>query len=283
MPQRYEVRPALGRRLRVFLGRVVVTIVVLSLIAGGGVLIFEDESPFDRLFSVGGIGVIILFAVIAHLVGFVVDSRPELVVETPGIRLGGAKVPWPSIWQVVVFPAQADRSKGGTEFGIRLRHGVPLPEGMHGVVYDPHRPQALHLQRSLRSGGPGEQRLAAAVRAFAPPEVEIVIEDPPAAPDGSRPAAELERQDVHALVIGVRMRDHSSTRSTHYRYKPHPVVSFTLPDGRHVVAETRKPGPGEPGGQVLVSYDVDDPTDVDIYGKAPKSTVRWTRPDGAHG
>jgi hypothetical protein len=72
------------------------------------------------------------------------------------------------------------------------------------------------------------------------------------------------------------MRDHSSTRSTHYRYKPYPVVSFALPDGRHVIAEAGRPGPGQPGAQVLVSYAADDPTDVHVHGKPPKSTVRWT-------
>jgi hypothetical protein len=221
-------------------------------------------NPVDRLLSFGGIGVIVLLSVIGHLMNFFFSNQPDLVVEPPGVRLGGASVPWSSIWQVVVISTPVG-------LGIRLRPGAPLPDGMSGVVYDPGDPQALHVRRDLPARD--ADRLAAAVRAFAPPGVNVVFED--VAPR-SRPPTGQGRQDTPAVVTGVRMRDHSSHRSTHYRYRPHPVVSFALADGRQVIAESRKPGPGQPGAQVVVSYAADDPTDVLIHGKAPKSVIRWT-------
>ena len=81
------------------------------------------------------------------------------------------------------------------------------------------------------------------------------------------------------MVTDVRLRlgrvYRRSTFSEHTRAKPHPVVSFALPDGRQVVAESGNPAEGEPGARVVVSYDVHDPTDVRVAGGVPRG--RWVR------
>jgi hypothetical protein len=47
-----------------------------------------------------------------------------------------ARVPWPSIHELVLTETDPP------EFAIRLKRGAPLPRGVHGVIHDPHRPDA---------------------------------------------------------------------------------------------------------------------------------------------
>jgi hypothetical protein len=259
----YEIRASTGRRLRsVAVG--LVPAVFFLLAAGSGAYVGAKNS-FERSFSVT--------AITAFIAVFVLVTRRgagiELAVSAPGFQLAEVTVPWPSIERVVL---------GSSAVGVRLTPGAPLPDGMTGVVHDARRPEDLHIRQEFHAERIDRERIVAAVRAFAP-GVAVVSRDavPPPQP---RPAGQ-ERQDTWAVVTGVRLRTgrvnvyRRNTFSEHTRHKPHPVVNFALPDGRRVVAETGKPGVGEPGERVVVSYDVHDPTDVLVAGGVPRG--RWVR------
>lgn len=272
-PRRYEIRARHGWLRDVWPSALMAAGFVV--VCGGGVLLFGDDGDggFGRVFLLAGIVVLALFFLIFQVVNAVRGDRPELVVEPPGVRLGGVRVPWASIRQIVVLGTGTGPPTG---IGLRLRFGAPLPHGMDHVIYDREAPHALHCRHRLRGGPLDTARLDAAVRAFAPPGVRVVGEDPGRAEQRPRPPAGGGRRDAPATVLDVRMHDHSSTSSGWFTYKPYPVVGFTLPDGRQVIAETGRPGEGAPGAQVMVSYDPDDPADVYVHGGRPRSTRRLT-------
>jgi hypothetical protein len=131
--------------------------------------------------------------------------RPMLRVDAGGVQLISQdrpvpwywpssrvqrRVPWPSIWQVVVMapPLAAMTGDGlvGAELGLRLRQGAPLPANVRGLVHDPGRPDAIApaLRLGLGNEPLDRERLAAAVAAFGPPDVRVV--DEPLAADGPR-------------------------------------------------------------------------------------------------
>jgi hypothetical protein len=189
-------------------------------------------------------------------------------------------VPWASIRQVVLAPAGPD----AVEVGIRLWPAAPLPDGVPAVVFDPRQPRAVQIRRRFRAGRLDPQRFLGRVRAFAGPAVvaRVEAEFPPLRPPA--PGAGRTPDQAPGTVIAVRFRTggrmylHTpSLRGTDYRYrfKPHPVVRFDLPDGRTVVAETGAPASGDPGARVLVTYDAADPTDVRVAGPRPRA--RWLR------
>lgn len=272
---RYEIKDRF-RALREWRGAAIV-LAALIVVCGGAELIFGDGHGTGWLWSLGVIAVVSLIVIFWNGIA---ENEPELVVERPGVRIDEAKVPWPSIRQIVVLGP--DGADGTVEIGLRLRFGAPLPDGMDHVIYDPRDPDALHCDYRLRADRLDTARLDAAVRAFAPPDVRVVAGDParvhrPARPDTSGP-----RQDAPATVLAVRMRDHGGGEAGNLHvYKPYPVVGFTLPDGRQVVAQVGKPGQGRPGEQVMVSYDADDPADVWVHGGKPKSVRRFTSLPGA--
>jgi hypothetical protein len=131
--------------------------------------------------------------------------RPMLRVDAGGVQLISQdrplpwyvpssqiqrRVPWPSIWQVVVMapPPAAMTGDGlvGAEVALRLRQGAPLPANVRGLIHDPARADAIApaLRLALGPEPLDRERLAAAVAAFGPPDVRVV--DEPLAGDGSR-------------------------------------------------------------------------------------------------
>lgn len=100
--------------------------------------------------------------------------RPEsLRIDAEAVRFGDVVVPWASVWQVVVL-----RDPYGAEpvqVGLRMRRGAPLPEGLDSLV---QHPGDATVQEALRSHVTGAavdvERVAVAVRAFAPHGVELV-------------------------------------------------------------------------------------------------------------
>jgi len=262
MQRSYAVRADVWRAL---LQRVIAPLAGFLVPSVVGVVVSGPEDQFGRTFLYAGISAIGVFVVVVQLAA-VAHEPPELAIGAPGIELGGAKVPWPSIWQVVVICSPAPDSRW-LEVGLRLRFGAPLPEGLTSVVYDPGRPQAFAVRQRLPARRVDPAEAGTAVRAFAPPDVEAVTETDAPSPTPRTSAG--RRQDAPATVTGVRFGEGTvpawaevpSLRGgrEYRRLKPHPVVRFTLPDGRVVVAAVAKPAAGQPGARVVVSYDVDDP------------------------
>jgi hypothetical protein len=131
--------------------------------------------------------------------------RPMLRVDAGGVQLISQdrpvpwylpssrvqrRVPWPSIWQVVVMTGPLATMTGdgltGAEVALRLCRGAPLPANVRGLVDDPDRPYAIApgLRLALGPEPLDCERLAAAVAAFGPPDVRVV--DEPLAADGVR-------------------------------------------------------------------------------------------------
>lgn len=76
-------------------------------------------------------------------------------------------VPWSSIRDVVVVSPGPIGGGGGTEVGVRLKPGAPLPDGARPIIVDPANPDAVHAD--LCTGVPGRfdrGRLAEAVAAL---------------------------------------------------------------------------------------------------------------------
>ena len=110
-----------------------------------------------------------------------------LQVDADGVKLGrGVRydygdqrtmitaVPWSSIRDVVVISPGPIGGEGGTEVGVRLRPGAPLPQGARAMVSDPRNPDAV--QPDMCTGVPGRfdrKRLAEAVAANGARVVEI--------------------------------------------------------------------------------------------------------------
>ena len=110
-----------------------------------------------------------------------------LQVDAEGVKLGrGVRyeygdqrtmitaVPWSSIRDVVVISPGPIGGEGGTEVGVRLRPGAPLPQGARAMVSDPRNPDAV--QPDMCTGVPGRfdrKRLAEAVAANGARVVEI--------------------------------------------------------------------------------------------------------------
>ena len=265
----YEITASAGQRLRSIAGGLV-PVMIFQLVAGAGSYLGSKDS-FERTFAVGGVTMITAFATVVVLV---TRGRGPIAlsVSEPGIHLAGVTVPWRLMRRVVV--------SGGTEVGIGLRPGAPLPDGSPGIVHDPRLPRAVHLRHEFPAGRIDPERLLAVVRAVAPPEVEVASR-PAGEPQRPRPRTGHRRRDTWAVVTGVRLRSGRvriyvrSRTSERVRVRPHPVVRFALPDGREVIAETGNKGRGEPGTWVKVSYDVDNPIDVRVDSRAPQS--RWVR------
>ena len=110
-----------------------------------------------------------------------------LKVDAEGVQLGRGvrsqqgdrrttvtSVPWSSIRDVVVSSPGPIGGEGGTEVGVRLRPGAPLPRGARAMISDPRSPDAV--QPDMCTGVPGRfdrQRLAAAVAANGAQVVEL--------------------------------------------------------------------------------------------------------------
>lgn len=279
---RYEIKDHFLRRLWNQKSAVLWVVVIIVGIYGISLIFGGSHGPGSIPPQVG-IPVLVVGYLFIATVAALNDNDPYLAVEQPGVRLDEAKIPWPSIRQLVVLtPDGADASHGAVEIGVRLRFGAPLPDGMGYVIYDPRDPDVLHFWNSIPVGRFEPARFDAAVRAFAPPGVQVVGEDPGRVHRPERPATSGPRQDAPATVLAVRMHDHGGGQAGNiHSYKPYPVVGFTLPDGRHVIAETDKPGKGQPGEQVTVSYDSGDPADVWVHGGKPKTIRRFTPMPGA--
>jgi hypothetical protein len=84
------------------------------------------------------------------------------------------RVPWTSIRDVVVVLPGPFGGDGGTEVGVRLNAGVPLPQGARAIVSDPRDPDAVQPDMRTRVGDRfDKQRLEAAVAAHGGRVVEI--------------------------------------------------------------------------------------------------------------
>jgi hypothetical protein len=280
MVGRYEIGATTSQRVRAVAGRTAPALLFL-VIAGGGVLVADSIDPFGRALAFTGIVAMSVVAVV--LFALATRVPPDLVVEAAGIRFGPAAVPWASIRHVVIAAAGPD---GHIEIGLRLKPDAPLPEGVSSAVFDPRRPQALHVRGLFRPGRIDRHRFVATARALAPPDVAVLTEpaDPAPAPSRQRAAAAAGTGHAPAVVTAVRLRPSGRVflrtpswrgMAHRHRFAPHPVVSFSLPDGRRVVSETSAPGTGSPGQRVSVTFAAADPTDVCVDGAAPP--VRWIR------
>lgn len=287
-PQPYEIRDrrawsrGLGRNLLWGVG--IAVIGSLALGAGAGKSGIGDAS-FDWAFAVAASCGIGMFWVLIGVFNAASEYEPDLVVEPPGVRLNGVRAGWPMIRQIVVLPAGPAGGSGRPteEIGLRLRFGAPLPRELPYVIYDPNDPEALHVRHRLEAGPLDPVRFDAAVRAFAPPGVEVVTGDP-ARLERPEPSGGTEDwRQAPATVVDIRQHNYSgSSQPGQLRsYKPYPVVRFTLPDGRHIITEVERPGVGRPGEQVMVSYDAGDPTVAWVHGGKPKSTYRFSPMPGA--
>ncbi|WP_433205718.1 hypothetical protein ACQP00_38295 [Dactylosporangium sp. CS-047395] len=240
---------ALGRRLTPVL---LVAAAVLSFAASDG------GSPA----LVGA--VVVLFGGAAVYVGRRGRPLPELVIETAGVRIGRAAVPWGSIRRLVLG--------GGTDIGLCLRDGVPLPRGVAGVVYDRARPGDPHVVGHFDPGRIAGPRLLEALSTFAPVAVDVVSESVVRAP--APPMGAAGEAEATALVTAVRMRGPARLRR---RYRPFPVVCFDVPGDRRVLTETSAPGEGVPGELVTVSYDPANPLRARVHGPVPQARRLWAR------
>ena len=99
---------------------------------------------------------------IAALLAFYEVWRRTLVlrVDADGVRLTSVTVPWSSIEEIALTETDPP------EIEVRLKHGAPLPQGVHGAVHDPTRPYVSAPQ--LRAPAPDADRtqLTAAVEGF---------------------------------------------------------------------------------------------------------------------
>lgn len=162
-PSAYVVRGARDYRR-------VVTGVVLPL---GALLAFAAVAQALGFGGGWGFGFVVWLAFGAYSLVTML-RRPELVrIDAEAVRFGDVVVPWPSVWQVVVL-----RDPYGAEpvqVGLRLRRGAPLPEALDSLV---QRPGDAGVHEALRSHVTGTavdvERVAVAVRAFAPYDVELV-------------------------------------------------------------------------------------------------------------
>ena len=140
-------------------------IVVPVLLFAGGRL----GLPGFPLLFVAAFGLIVLFQAWQRSLVLKVDAE--------GVQLGRGvitSVPWSSIRDVVVSSPGPIGSEGGTEVGVRLRPGAPLPRGARAMISDPRNPDAV--QPDMSTGVPGRfdrQRLAAAVAANGAQVVEM--------------------------------------------------------------------------------------------------------------
>ncbi|WP_433046370.1 hypothetical protein [Dactylosporangium sp. CS-033363] len=252
--QRYVVPASPGRRWRA-LGRRLTPVLLVA----AAVLSFAAGDGGDPVL-IGGIAV--LFGLAAVYVGRRGRLAPALVIETAGVRIGRAAVPWESIRRLVLG--------GGTDIGLCLRDGVPLPRGVPGVIYDPARPGDPHVVGHFEPGRIAGPRLMAALNTFAPVDVDVVSESVVRAP--APPMGAAGEAEATALVTAVRLRGPARIRR---RYRPFPVVCFDVPGDRRVLTETSSPGEGVAGELVTVSYDPADPLRARVHGPVP--AARWVR------
>jgi hypothetical protein len=263
--ERYEFDLRRGRRLRTVLLRAVASGTLLTLVALLGTLVFEPDALRGRLPVLGAIA---LMAAVVQVGLYTGDKHESLVIERTGIRLRGVEVPWSSIDRLdLILWNGAAVSEPRHELGIRLRDPAPLPVGVKAVVYDPGALDASHVRFLIPARAIETERLHAAVRVMAHSPVRVVTGPPAEAPIPWR--ASGSSADTFALVTDIRLRDHAWS-SRRYSYRPHLVVAFALADGRRIVAESENPGSARLGQQVLVSYDLDDPTRVRVHTGSPK-------------
>jgi len=107
-----------------------------------------------------------------------VSAEGITLLGRPGARGTGARqrrIAWAAIWRVVVVD---DVGGGRVVVGVRLRPGAPLPPGARVVIDDPSGAGPLQpdLCQALDAARIDRAALAAAVRALAPPGVELVGE-----------------------------------------------------------------------------------------------------------
>lgn len=285
-PQPYEIgyRHAWSRGLgRNLLWGVVVAVVGSLVLGAGAGRSGIGDASFDWAFAVAGSCGMGVFWVLISTLNAAGEYEPDLVVEPPGVRLNGVRAGWPMIRQIVVLPAGPGSGRANEEIGLRLRFGAPLPKELPYVIYDPNDSEALHVRHRLEAGPLDPVRFDAAVRAFAPPGVEVVTGDPARLRRPEPSGGTGDWQETPATVVDIRQRGHlgASSPGQLRSYKPYPVVAFTLPDGRHIITEAERPGVGRPGEQVMISYDAGDPTVAWVHGGKPKSTYRFSPLPGA--
>ena len=75
-------------------------------------------------------------------------------------------VPWSSIRDVVVVSPGPIGGEGGTEVGVRLKPGAPLPDGARSMIVDPANPDAM--QADLCTGVPGGSTAGVSRRPWRP-------------------------------------------------------------------------------------------------------------------
>jgi hypothetical protein len=156
-------------------------IVLLLVLFGGIAASFAADNEVQPL----GLGIVVAF-LLALFVLMLPRRQVLLRVGHEGISLKrstgrlatGARsrhIPWSSVAQVVV----ADLGDGRpVRVGLRLRPGAPLPWGVRAVIGDPSDRRSLQpeLAQDVPAAALDRARLAAAVRAFAPPGVELLPE-----------------------------------------------------------------------------------------------------------
>jgi hypothetical protein len=83
-----------------------------------------------------------------------------------GVRLGGTRVPWSSIREVVLWNAgPAGLGGGEPEVGLRLRPDAPLPDSMGSVIHDPAHPDDVPPELRVTVRGLDRAKLEAAAKA----------------------------------------------------------------------------------------------------------------------
>lgn len=142
---------------------------------------------FSQVVGLPGFPLLFLIAFSAIVVIGAWQRSLVLKVDARGVRLGRGvryeygspqamitSVPWASIRDVVIVSPGPFGADAGTEVGVRLRPGAPLPQGARAVVDDPRDPDAVQPDMRTRVGDRFDRgRLEAAVSAHGGRVVEI--------------------------------------------------------------------------------------------------------------
>jgi hypothetical protein len=142
---------------------------------------------FSELVGLPGFPLLFLVAFAAVVLYGAWQRSLVLKVDGQGVQLGRGvryeygspqamvtRVPWSSIRDVVVVSAGPFGGDRGTEVGVRLQPGAPLPAGARAIVSDPRNPDAVQPDMRTRVTDRFDRgRLEAAVAAHGGRVIEI--------------------------------------------------------------------------------------------------------------